>query len=199
MLPAAVPRRRAHRRRLLRLYTGSVLNFVENPETVPRTCARSRRRCSPPCRGVGEVLLRRHHRAERRPSTLQQLGLRLGHRRRPAARRRPLCWRASRCRVVAGARTGSLARAGQRAQADRHPPRASCVTGAAPISPDLIRWYLALGVPMLEVWGQTGTGGVDRCRSAHQARHHRPGLPVQRGAARPEGEIPRARTSSWAT
>src|SRR5690606_36453625 len=25
------------------------------------------------------------------------------------------------------------------------------VTGAAPISPDLVRWYLALGVPMLEV------------------------------------------------
>ena len=29
------------------------------------------------------------------------------------------------------------------------------VTGAAPISPDLVRWYLALGVPMLEVWGMT--------------------------------------------
>ena len=34
------------------------------------------------------------------------------------------------------------------------------VTGAAPISPDLIRWYLSLGLPMLEVWGQTETGGV---------------------------------------
>jgi len=31
-------------------------------------------------------------------------------------------------------------------------------TGAAPISPDLIRWYLALGVPMLEVWGMTECG-----------------------------------------
>jgi len=29
------------------------------------------------------------------------------------------------------------------------------VTGAAPISPELVRWYMALGVPMLEVWGQT--------------------------------------------
>jgi len=28
-------------------------------------------------------------------------------------------------------------------------------TGAAPISPDLIRWYLSLGVPMLEGWAQT--------------------------------------------
>jgi long-chain acyl-CoA synthetase len=35
-----------------------------------------------------------------------------------------------------------------------------CVTGAAPISPDLIRWYLALGVPMFEVWGMTESCGA---------------------------------------
>ena len=29
------------------------------------------------------------------------------------------------------------------------------MTGAAPISPDLVRWYLALGIPMVEGWGQT--------------------------------------------
>jgi long-chain acyl-CoA synthetase len=34
------------------------------------------------------------------------------------------------------------------------------VTGAAPISPELVKWYLALGVPMLEVWGMTETGGA---------------------------------------
>jgi long-chain acyl-CoA synthetase len=34
------------------------------------------------------------------------------------------------------------------------------VTGAAPIAPDLIRWYLALGVPMHEVWGLTESGGA---------------------------------------
>ncbi len=34
------------------------------------------------------------------------------------------------------------------------------VTGAAPISPDLVKWYLSLGVPMLEVWGQTESGGA---------------------------------------
>lgn len=34
------------------------------------------------------------------------------------------------------------------------------ITGAAPISPDLVRWYLALGIPMLEVWGMTETCGV---------------------------------------
>jgi long-chain acyl-CoA synthetase len=34
------------------------------------------------------------------------------------------------------------------------------VTGAAPISPELIHWYLALGVPMFEVWGMTETAGL---------------------------------------
>lgn len=34
------------------------------------------------------------------------------------------------------------------------------VTGAAPISPDLIRWYMALGVNMYELYGQTETTGV---------------------------------------
>ena len=33
------------------------------------------------------------------------------------------------------------------------------VTGAAPISPQLIRWYLALGIPLREVWGMTETSG----------------------------------------
>jgi long-chain acyl-CoA synthetase len=37
------------------------------------------------------------------------------------------------------------------------------VTAAAPISPDLIRWYLALGIPMLEAWGQTECAGVATC------------------------------------
>ncbi|MEZ5649072.1 MAG: long-chain fatty acid--CoA ligase [Burkholderiaceae bacterium] len=31
------------------------------------------------------------------------------------------------------------------------------LTGAAPISPELIRWYMALGVPMYEGWGMTET------------------------------------------
>ena len=34
------------------------------------------------------------------------------------------------------------------------------VTGAAPISPELVKWYLALGVPMGEVWGLTETCGA---------------------------------------
>jgi len=33
------------------------------------------------------------------------------------------------------------------------------LTGAAPISPQLIRWYLALGIPLREGWGMTETCG----------------------------------------
>ena len=33
-------------------------------------------------------------------------------------------------------------------------------TGAAPIAPELIRWYMALGIDMLEVYGQTENTGL---------------------------------------
>ncbi|MBP6902571.1 MAG: long-chain fatty acid--CoA ligase [Burkholderiaceae bacterium] len=33
------------------------------------------------------------------------------------------------------------------------------LTGAAPISPELIRWFLALGIPLREGWGMTETAG----------------------------------------
>ncbi|APW44142.1 AMP-dependent synthetase/ligase [Rhodoferax saidenbachensis] len=44
------------------------------------------------------------------------------------------------------------------------------VTGAAPISPDLVKWYLALGVPMLEVWGMTETCGASTGVPANQIK-----------------------------
>jgi long-chain acyl-CoA synthetase len=51
---------------------------------------------------------------------------------------------------------------------------------------ELVKWYLALGVPMLEVWGMTETCGASTgVPAAHQARLHRPGGRLQRGAARP--------------
>jgi long-chain acyl-CoA synthetase len=36
----------------------------------------------------------------------------------------------------------------------------SAASGAAPISPSLLRWYLAIGLPIDEVWGQTEIGIV---------------------------------------
>jgi len=34
------------------------------------------------------------------------------------------------------------------------------LTGAAPIAPDLVRWYMALGLNMVEVWGMTESCGA---------------------------------------
>lgn len=51
-------------------------------------------------------------------------------------------------------------------------------TGAAPISPDLIRWYFALGVPLLELWGMTETTGVGTIVPADQIRPGMIGRPV---------------------
>ena len=44
------------------------------------------------------------------------------------------------------------------------------VTGAAPISPDLVRWYLALGVPMIEAWGMTESCGAATVMPAHRIK-----------------------------
>jgi long-chain acyl-CoA synthetase len=65
------------------------------------------------------------------------------------------------------------------------------VTGAAPISPDLVRWYMALGVPMLEVWGMTESGGGATCTPASRIK---PGMIGTANAycevdVSPEGEL----------
>ncbi|MGV0908659.1 AMP-dependent synthetase/ligase [Martelella sp. FOR1707] len=44
------------------------------------------------------------------------------------------------------------------------------VTGAAPIAPDLIRWYFALGKPMLELYGMTETSGIATAPPAGEYR-----------------------------
>jgi len=43
-------------------------------------------------------------------------------------------------------------------------------SGAAPISPDLMRWYLALGIPMFELYGQTECSGVATYYGADEYR-----------------------------
>ena len=75
-------------------------------------------------------------------------------------------------------------------------------TGAAPIAPDLIKWYRALGVDMREVYGQTencglATGMPDRIKLGTvgvAAPRHR-----DQDLARRRDPAARARTSSWAT
>ena len=57
------------------------------------------------------------------------------------------------------------------------------VTGAAPIAPDLIRWYMALGIDMYEVYGQT-----ENCGLATAMPHERIKLGSV-GVARPDTEV----------
>jgi long-chain acyl-CoA synthetase len=64
-------------------------------------------------------------------------------------------------------------------------------TGAAPIAPDLIRWYLALGIDMREVYGQTENCGVATLMPGEQVKLGSVGKAVPWGevAISPQGEI----------
>jgi long-chain acyl-CoA synthetase len=65
------------------------------------------------------------------------------------------------------------------------------ITGAAPISPDLVRWYMALGLEMVEVWGQTESGGISTSVPIGRAKPGSIGTPLPRTEVRlsPEGEL----------
>jgi len=64
-------------------------------------------------------------------------------------------------------------------------------TGAAPISPDLIKWYLALGLVMVEAYGQTESGGVATLMPQDGIKLGTIGkaVPHAEVAISPEGEI----------
>jgi long-chain acyl-CoA synthetase len=57
------------------------------------------------------------------------------------------------------------------------------VTGAAPIAPELIRWYLALGIDMREVYGQTENSGLATAMPADRIKLGTVGV------ARPDTEV----------
>ncbi|MCF8177974.1 MAG: long-chain fatty acid--CoA ligase [Sulfuritalea sp.] len=65
------------------------------------------------------------------------------------------------------------------------------ITGAAPISPDLVRWYMALGVPMLEVWGMTESSSVAISTPVYRIKPGSIGIPGEPCEVRlsEEGEI----------
>jgi long-chain acyl-CoA synthetase len=52
------------------------------------------------------------------------------------------------------------------------------LTGAAPISPDLIRWYHGIGVPLIEGYGQTECAGISHCNRPGRDRIGTVGTPV---------------------
>ncbi|HSV53661.1 MAG TPA: AMP-binding protein [Burkholderiaceae bacterium] len=142
------------------VYTGAILNFVENPETVPENVREIAPTVFTAVPRVWEKFYSGVMISLKEASPLQQaayawsigVGSKIAD------------------KVLAGEPVDAflkfkftiarwLALNNVRKLIGIHRARA-CYTGAAPISADLIRWYLALGVPMLEVWGMTETCGA---------------------------------------
>jgi len=142
------------------LYTGAILNFVENPETVPENVREIAPTVFTAVPRVWEKFYSGVMIALKEASPLQQAayGWGIGVGARIADR------------VLAGRPVDGLlkfkftlarwlALNNVRKLIGIHRAR-FLVTGAAPISPELVKWYLALGVPMLEVWGMTESCGA---------------------------------------
>jgi long-chain acyl-CoA synthetase len=142
------------------VYSGSRLNFVENPETVPENI-----------REIAPTVIT----AVPRVWEKFYSGVTIALRDATAVQRKVYDWG-----IGVGMRIADLVLAGQPVPASLklkfrlarvlaldnvrkvigiHRAR-MLFTGAAPISPDLVKWYLALGLPMLEVWGMTETCGA---------------------------------------
>ena len=147
------------------LYTGTRIHFVENPETVPENI-----------REIAPTLVL----AVPRVWDKFQSGVTLAVSESTALQQR--LFQASMAlghqiadRVLAGGAVGWAERLAYRlahwlvlanVRKSIGLDRARCLlTGAAPISPQLIRWYYALGIPMLEIWGMTETCGGSSANS----------------------------------
>ncbi|MEJ8835162.1 AMP-dependent synthetase/ligase [Ramlibacter sp. AN1133] len=142
------------------LYTGAKLNFVENPETVPENVREIQPTVLTAVPRVWEKFYSGVTIALKEAGRLQQaayawaigVGARVAQKVLAGERVAPwlkLRFAAADLLVLANVRKMiGISRA------------RFLVTGAAPISPELVRWYLALGVPMLEVWGMTETCGA---------------------------------------
>ncbi len=142
------------------LHSGAVLNFVENPETVPENVREIAPTVFTAVPRVWEKFYSGVTIRLKEAGRLQQwaYGMAIGIGYKVAALKE------ARMPVPAGLRLAfGLARFlvldNVRKVIGVHRARA-CITGAAPISPDLVRWYMALGVEMYEVWGQTESCGA---------------------------------------
>jgi len=165
------------------MYTGSKLNFVENPETVPENVREIAPTVATAVPRVWEKFYSAVTIAIKESGRLQQLAYAWALGTGMAVADRVLAGQA----VSAGLRARfTLARwlvlDNVRKLIGVHRAR-YCVTGAAPISPELVKWYLALGVPMLEVWGMTETAGISTVTPPDRIR------PGRIGVAAPWNEV----------
>ena len=142
------------------LYTGAKLNFVENPETVPENVREIAPTVFTAVPRVWEKFYSGVMITLKEAGKLQQAAyawaIGVGQRvadlvmaQKPVPASLKLQFHLARLLVLNNVRK----------LIGIHKAR-FLVTGAAPISPELVRWYMALGVPMLEVWGMTETCGA---------------------------------------
>jgi long-chain acyl-CoA synthetase len=173
------------------LYSGSVLNFVENPETVPENVREIAPTVFTAVPRVWEKFYSGVQIRLKEAGRLQQwaYGIAIGIGYKVAARKE------ARKAVPTGlALAFWLARVlvlnNVRKVIGVHRTKV-CVTGAAPISPDLIRWYMALGVEMYEVWGQTESCGAITSNPAGKVKPGSIGPQMQHAEVKvaPDGEL----------
>jgi long-chain acyl-CoA synthetase len=142
------------------LLSGSVLNFVENPETVPENVREIAPTIFTAVPRVWEKFYSGVLIGLKQAGALQQwaykVAIGIGYRQaklreesKPVPAWLALAFWLARVLVLNNVRK----------VIGVHRARL-LVTGAAPISPDLIRWYMALGLDMVEVWGQTESCGA---------------------------------------
>jgi len=142
------------------LYTGTRLNFVENPQTVPENVREIAPTVFTAVPRVWEKFYSGVMITLKESSRLQQaayawaIGVGSAIADRVLARQSVNGWLRIKFQLAQWLVLNNV-----RKLIGIHRAR-FLVTGAAPISPDLVRWYLALGVPMLEVWGMTETCGA---------------------------------------
>ena len=173
------------------LLTGTRLNFVENPETVPENV----REIAPTVFGAVprvwekfySVVTIRVKEATRLAQLAYKVAIGIGYRVAEYRERQepvPLHLRAA-FRLARLAVLDNIRRA-----IGVHRARL-LITGAAPTSPDLIRWYLALGLEMVEVWGQTESGGISTSVPIGRMKPGSIGTPLPQTEVRisPEGEL----------
>jgi long-chain acyl-CoA synthetase len=167
----------------LAMYSGGVMNFVEKPETVPenvREIAPTGFLAVPRIweKFYSEVMIRLKNATafERRA---YGLAIGIGHK---VAERRIARRPVSLALQFSFWLTRTLVLANIRKAIGIHRCR-WIATGAAPISPDLIRWYMALGIEVIELYGMTEASGAITVNPIGRSK------PGTVGVAGPYGEV----------
>ncbi|MDO8787567.1 MAG: long-chain fatty acid--CoA ligase [Sulfuritalea sp.] len=173
------------------IYTGTKLNFVENPETIPENVREIAPTVFVAVPRVWEKFYSGVSIALKESNAFEQwayrlaIGIGLEKVKRYEARQAIGTWL-----DAAHWLARALVLNNVRKLIGIHRSR-MLITGAAPISPDLVRWYMALGVPMLEVWGMTETGGGSTAMPIDRIKPGSIGVPGEMNELRlsAEGEL----------